>query len=231
MEAVSVAFVLFPNVTQLDLTGPAQVLSRLGNVSIDLVAGSIDPVFTDAGFSLNPTCVYADCPSPDVICVPGGAGADDAMLDPDLIEWLRRAAPSASWITSVCTGSLILGAAGLLEGKRATSHWLSRPMLSEFGAIPVAERVVFDGNVVTGGGVTAGIDFALALVARIRGEDHARMVQLALEYDPQPPFAAGSPEAAGEEIVEQVRTLSRRSQADRLTKVGAARARLDQRAL
>lgn len=195
-----------------------------------MVAGSLDPVATDAGFSINPTCVFADCPAPDVICVPGGAGADDAMFDPDCIAWLRTAAASASWITSVCTGSLVLGAAGLLTGKRATSHWLSRPMLSEFGAIPVAERVVFDGNVVTGGGVTAGINFALALVARIRGEDHARAVQLALEYDPQPPFDAGSPESAGEETVERVRALTAQSQADRLSKVSAARARLDRRA-
>ena len=228
MDALDVAFVLFPNVTQLDLTGPVQVLSRLGNVSIHLVAGSTDPVMTDAGFTINPTCTYKDCLNPHIVCVPGGAGADDAMLDDELIEWLRQVSTRADWVTSVCTGSLGLGAAGLLRGKKATSHWLSRPMLADFGAIPVAERVVVDGKVVTGGGVTAGIDFALSLTAIIRGEEHAKVVQLSLEYDPQPPFRSGSPDDADEVIVERIRELAQNSQSRRQTKVSAASAKLSE---
>lgn len=227
MDALDVAFVLFPNVTQLDLTGPVQVLSRLGNASIHLVAGSTDPVITDAGFSINPTCTYRDCPEPHIICVPGGAGADDAMFNRELIEWLRQAAVGADWVTSVCTGSLVLGAAGLLQGKKATSHWLSRSMLAEFGAMPVGERVVVDGKFVTGGGVTAGIDFALSLTALIRGEEHAKLVQLSLEYDPKPPFHSGSPDAAEQIIVERIRELTRDSQSQRQAKVSAASARLN----
>lgn len=226
MDALDVAFVLFPNVTQLDLTGPVQVLSRLGNASVHLVAGSTDPVMTDAGFSINPTCTYKDCPNPHIVCVPGGAGADHAMLDNELIEWLRQVAARADWVTSVCTGSLVLGAAGLLRGKKATSHWLSRPMLADFGAIPIAERVVVDGKFVTGGGVTAGIDFALSLTAMIRGEEHAKLVQLSLEYDPQPPFRCGSPEDADQVIVDRIRELTKGSQSRRQAKVSAASAKL-----
>ncbi|MEP0189750.1 MAG: DJ-1/PfpI family protein [Erythrobacter sp.] len=228
MDALDIAFVLFPNVTQLDLTGPVQVLSRLGNVSVHLVAGSTDPIMTDAGFSINPTCTFTDCPKPHIVCVPGGVGADDAMLDEELIAWLREVSVGADWVTSVCTGSLVLGAAGLLQGKEATSHWLSRRMLAEFGAIPVAERVVVDGKFVTGGGVTAGIDFALSLMAMIRGEEHAKLVQLSLEYDPQPPFRSGSPDKADEALVDRVRELAHSSQSERQTKVSAASARLFQ---
>jgi len=226
MKALDVAFVLFPDVTQLDLTGPAQVLSRLGNASVHLVAGSTDPVMTDAGFSINPTCTFRDCPKPHIVCVPGGAGADNAMFDKKLIAWLREVSVGADWVTSVCTGSLVLGAAGLLKGKRATSHWLSRPMLAEFGAIPVADRVVVDGKFVTGGGVTAGIDFALSLMAMIRGEEHAKVVQLSLEYNPQPPFRSGSPEEADEVVVKRIRELTKASQSQRQAKVSAASANL-----
>lgn len=226
MDELDVAFVLFPNVTQLDVTGPAQVLSRLGNASVRIVAGSTDPVMTDAGFSINPTCTYADCPNPHIVCVPGGAGADDAMLDDELIEWLRQVSKEADWVTSVCTGSLVLGAAGLLHGKKATSHWLSRSMLADFGAIPVAERVVVDGKFVTGGGVTAGIDFALSLTAMIRGEEHAKLIQLSLEYDPQPPFRSGSPDNADHVIVDRIRELTQGSRSRRQVKVSAASAKL-----
>ncbi|WP_258319846.1 DJ-1/PfpI family protein [Qipengyuania flava] len=217
---------LFPNVTQLDLTGPVQVLNHLGDTRIELVASRMDAVPTDCGFSINPTTTYAECSGPDIICVPGGMGADDAMADEALLDWLRAAAEHAHWITSVCTGALVLGAAGLLLGRRATTHWLSRPLLAEFGAIPVEERVVFDGKLVTGGGVTAGIDFALELSARIRGEDHARRVQLALEYDPAPPFADGSPASADAQTVATVRAASEARQAERARKVREAAARL-----
>ena len=197
-----IAFLLFPNVTQLDLTGPAQVLSRLGgDTTLDLVWHTRDPVLTDAGFSILPTATLDEVPAVDILCVPGGFGVNDVIADDVAMDWVARVGADAAWVTSVCTGSLVLGAAGLLRGRRAGCHWAQREMLRLFDAEPVAERVVVDGNRVTGGGVTAGIDFALTLTALIRGEDHARAVQLSLEYDPAPPFDAGSPERAGEALV------------------------------
>lgn len=201
LQPITVAFLLYPNVTQLDLTGPAQVLSRLGNQRIHLVARDREPVPTDAGFALLPTATIEEVRSADVLCVPGGLGCLDVMEDEHLLAWVREVAEGAQWVTSVCTGSLILGAAGLLRGYRAACHWDWRDKLKLFGAEPVAERVVFDRNRVSGGGVTAGIDFGLALTAAIRGEAHARAVQLSLEYDPAPPFDSGSPERAGEALV------------------------------
>jgi cyclohexyl-isocyanide hydratase len=198
---ISVAFLLFPNVTQLDLTGPAQVLSRLGNAKIDLVWKTLDPVMTDAGFAIMPTATFEDVAAADVLCVPGGLGVIGVINDDVAMDWVRKMGAGADWVTSVCTGSLILGAAGLLKGYKATTHWASHNQLALFGAEPVKARTVFDRNRVTGGGVTAGIDFALALTAAIRGEEHARMVQLSLEYDPAPPFDSGSPDKAGEAAV------------------------------
>lgn len=218
---VTIAFLLFPQVTQLDLTGSAQVLSRLGNVTIHLVAATLEPVPTDAGFALLPTATFADMPRATILCVPGGFGTVAAMEDAATLAWLREVAAEAEWVTSVCTGSLLLAAAGLLTGYRATSHWASRDQLAWFGAIPVAERVVFDRNRVTGGGVTAGIDFALALVAAIRGEEHARFVQLSLEYDPAPPFDSGSPEAATPETLARYHALVERLAPGRAAKVRA----------
>ncbi|MFW2852869.1 DJ-1/PfpI family protein [Sphingomonas sp. TX0543] len=198
-----IAFLLFPQVTQLDLTGPAQVLSRMGDgTRLDLVAATRDPVSTDAGFAILPTATFADVPKADILCVPGGFGTNAAIADDRTIDWVRQLGLNAEWVTSVCTGSLILGAAGLLEGYRATCHWGQRHMLPLFGATPVSERVVIDRNRVTGGGVTAGIDFAFRLMALIRGEAHARMVQLSLEYDPDPPFDSGSPEHADIALVD-----------------------------
>lgn len=211
LSPVRVAFLLFPNVTQLDLTGPAQVLSRLGNATIDLVAKTAGPVMTDAQFTLNPTATFADYAGCDILCVPGGFGDQAVMEDADALAWVRAMAAGAQWVTSVCTGALILGAAGLLKGYRATTHWGSHHHLAGFGAIPVHERVVFDRDRVTGGGVTAGIDFALALTAAIRGEAHARMVQLSLEYDPAPPFDSGSPERALSATVEGYRRMVARA--------------------
>lgn len=197
-----VAFLLFPDVTQLDLTGPAQVLSRLGSdTRIDLVWKTRDPVPTDAGFSILPTATFDEVAAADILCVPGGFGTNGVIADGAAMDWVAGIGASATWVTSVCTGSLILGAAGLLRGHRAGCHWAQRHMLPLFGAEPVAERVVVDRNRVTGGGVTAGIDFALTLTALVRGEAHARMVQLALEYDPAPPFDAGAPERAGPDLV------------------------------
>lgn len=200
-DPIRIAFLLFPDVTQLDLTGPAQVLSRLGNATVDLVWKTREPVMTDAGFAIQPTATFADVPRADILCVPGGFGVNGVIADDEAMAWVQAIGATATWVTSVCTGSLILGAAGLLEGYRAGCHWAQRDMLPLFGAIPVADRVVIDRNRVTGGGVTAGIDFALTLTALLRGEAHAKAVQLSLEYDPQPPFDAGSPERAGDELV------------------------------
>jgi cyclohexyl-isocyanide hydratase len=221
-----IAFLLFPGVTQLDLTGPAQVLSRLGDVKIDLVAKTMAPVDTDAQFQLLPTATFAEVPRTDILCVPGGFGTVPAMSDDDMLAWLRKVGAEASWVTSVCTGSLLLAAAGLLDGYRAACHWASREQLAMFGVEPVAERVVFDRNRVSGGGVTAGIDFALALTAAIRGDAHAKFVQLSLEYDPAPPFDSGSPERADAETVAQYRAMVDRLAPGRIDKVRAIAERL-----
>ena len=221
MEPIHIAFLLFPNVTQLDLTGPAQVLSRLGNTKIDLVAKTRDPVPTDAGFALLPTATFADVHRADILCVPGGFGVLPAMEDAETLDWVRRIGADATWVTSVCTGSILLAAAGLLTGYRATSHWASRHQLAWFGAEPVAARTVFDRNRVTGGGVTAGIDFALALTAAIRGEDHAKFVQLSIEYDPAPPFDSGTPDKAAAATLDRYRAMVARNVPDREARVKA----------
>jgi cyclohexyl-isocyanide hydratase len=196
-----VVFLVYPNVTQLDFTGPAQVLSRLPDARIDLVWKTRDPVPTDAGFSVLPTATLAEIDRADILCVPGGIGCTGIMEDAEVIAWVTRVGADAKWVTSVCTGSLILAAAGLLTGYRATSHWAWHSYLSMFGVEPVRQRVVFDRNRATGGGVTAGIDFGFALMAEIAGEEHAKMVQLALEYDPAPPFDSGIPEKASPEVM------------------------------
>ncbi|WP_040500829.1 DJ-1/PfpI family protein [Henriciella marina] len=216
---LSVAFLLFPNVTQLDLTGPAQVLSRLGNTTIHLVSRSLDPVPTDAGFSLLPTDTFAEVASADIICIPGGFGTVEVMQDAETLDWVRQVAREADWVTSVCTGSLVLGAAGLLKGYRATTHWASHEQLGFFGAIPTKQRIVLDRNRLTGGGVTSGIDFALALTSRIRGEEHAKFIQLSIEYDPHPPFDSGSPEKADPETVERYWALINKTAPGRVEKV------------
>lgn len=197
-----IAFLLFPNVTQLDLTGPAQFLSRLPDAKVDLVWDSLAPVPTDAGFSILPTATFADVPQADLLCVPGGIGVAKVINHAPALDWVRQVGSDAQWVTSVCTGALILGAAGLLKGYRATTHWAWHDLLALFGAEPVQARHVIDRNRATGGGVTAGIDFALALMAEIAGEDHARAVQLALEYDPAPPFDGGCPAKAGAALVD-----------------------------
>lgn len=224
MEPVHIAFMMFPGMTQLDLTGPAQVLSRLGNVTIDYVAASMEPVPTDAGISLVPTATFDMVTRADILCVPGGMAQIDVMEDDAALAWVRTIGAQATWVTSVCTGSLILAAAGLLTGYRATCHWTSRHQLAWFGVEPVGERVVFDRNRVTGGGVTAGIDFALALTAAIRGEAHARIVQLSLEYDPAPPFDSGTPDKALPETLALYRERAGRAGADREARVKAVAA-------
>jgi len=213
--------VLFPNVTQLDLTGPAQVFSRWPNTELHLVAATLDPVVTDAGFALVPTVTFADCPPVDVVCVPGGDGVFENLENEELLAFVRRTAAEAAWVTSVCTGAFVLAAAGVLRERKAATHWASRELLSTLGVEVVAERVVYDGNVVTGGGVTAGIDFALSLTAAELGEDVARRLQLQFEYDPAPPFDAGSPDKADPQLVAGIREFVQASRRDVVARAAA----------
>ena len=193
---------LFDGFTQLDLTGPYEVLARMADAEIALVAKSLDPVRSDQGLRIVPTHTFTDAPPHDVLFVPGGPGVDAAMLDDDVLAFVRR---PAQHVTSVCSGSLILAAAGLLDGREATTHWNSVEFLPQLRARHADARVVVDGNRITGAGVSAGIDFALALVAQLSGEEAAKAIQLMIEYDPQPPFHAGSPQSAGAELVARVR--------------------------
>jgi cyclohexyl-isocyanide hydratase len=214
-----IGILIFPAVTQLDATGPAQVLARTPGATLHMIWKTRDPVKTDAGFSIVPTTTFADCPQLDVICIPGGAGQIDLMNDAETLAFVAAQGAKARYVTSVCTGSLVLGAAGLLNGYKSACHWASRDLLAAFGAIPVAERVVRDRNRFSGGGVTAGIDFGLTLLAELAGDEVAQSVQLGLEYDPQPPFQSGSPEKAGAERTARVRAqmekmIARRQEAN-----------------
>ena len=193
---LQIGLLLFPNLTQLDLTGPLQVFSGIPGAVVHLIAKQIEPVSSDTPLKLLPTVTFADCPQLDVICVPGGLGTDAMLDDEETLEFLRRQAAGARYVTSVCTGSLVLGAAGLLRGYRAATHWSAMQDLATFGAIPTSTRVCVDRNRITGGGVTAGIDFALTLAAILTSRETAEMIQLMLEYNPAPPFDAGSPETA-----------------------------------
>jgi cyclohexyl-isocyanide hydratase len=192
--------------TQLDMTGPYEVLARMPNTKVHLIAHSLDPVQTDRGMKIVPTITFADCPQLDVVMVPGGPGQQDLMEDEVVLGFLRRQAAGAKYVTSVCTGSLVLGAAGLLRGRRATCHWAAIEHLTPLGATPVHDRVVIDGNVITGAGVASGIDFALAVAAVLEGEEVARQIQLQIEYDPSPPFDSGSPSTASPETVALLRS-------------------------
>jgi cyclohexyl-isocyanide hydratase len=196
-----IGMLIFPRLTQLDMTGPYEVLARLPDTTVELIARTREPVTSDRGMKIVPTTTYADCPPLDVVMVPGGAGQQDLMDDEAALSFLRKTAAGAQFVTSVCTGSLVLAAAGLLRGKRATCHWSAIDHLALLGAIPVRERVVVDGNVVTGAGVASGIDFALKLAAILDGEKVAREIQLQIEYDPDPPFDSGSPKTAAPEMV------------------------------
>jgi cyclohexyl-isocyanide hydratase len=200
-ETCHIGLLLFPQVTQLDLTGPAQFLSRVPGARIHLLWKDTGPVMSDVGFSINPTTRFEDCPQLDVLCVPGGFGVVELLGDGETLDFLRRQAAGARYVTSVCNGSLVLGAAGLLQGYRSACHWHWRRHLGAFGALPEEGRIVRDRNRISGGGVTAGIDFALALAAELAGEEVAKAIQLGLEYDPQPPFDCGSPAGAGAERV------------------------------
>lgn len=225
-RSVRIVFALFPGVTQLDFTGPHQVFSALAGAEVLLASRTGEPI-DSAGIVFGGLRRLGDIDRCDVVCVPGGAGAtDNAISDPDFLAELRRLAGTARYVTSVCTGSIVLGAAGLLRGRRAACHWASRELLPAFGAIPDPARVVRDGNIVTGGGVTAGIDFALTLVAEIAGEEVAQAIQLQIEYAPAPPFAAGSPESASPAVLARAGARYQATGARRRAQVEAAAARL-----
>jgi len=198
---LQIGLLIFPKVTQLDLTGPLQVFSNLPGAVVHLIWKRIEPVATDTVLTLTPTVSFADCPQLDVICVPGGAGINDMVNDEEMLAFLRQQAAGAKFVTSVCTGSLVLGAAGLLRGFRAATHWTAMAFLAPFGAIPTKTRVCVDRNRVTGGGVTAGIDFALTLVSILVDRPTAEAIQLGIEYNPAPPFNAGSPDTASAEVL------------------------------
>lgn len=221
-DEIRIAFLLFPHLTQLDLTGPAQVLSRVPGARVEYVAATLDPVPSDCGLALVPTVTIQDAGAADVLVVPGGDGAFDAMLDPDVVAFVRRQAEDATWMTSVCTGAFVLGAAGLLAGRRATTHWASKPMLEAFGAQPVDARIARDGAVVTAAGVSAGIDMALWLAAELAGRPAAEAIQLQIEYDPQPPFDHGSAERADAVVIARGRAAAEESRGDRVTRAAAA---------
>ncbi|OYD81379.1 DJ-1/PfpI family protein [Azospirillum brasilense] len=199
-KAPSFGLLLFPNVTQLDLTGPYEVLARVPGAQVHLLWKTLDPVRSDTGLTILPTNTFAEAPPLDLLLVPGGGGINALLTDEEVLSFLEERASSTRYLSGICTGSLVLGAAGVLEGRRAGTHWASREFLAAFGATPVAERVVVDGTLFTGGGVTAGIDVALRIVGEMFGADTAKRVQLSIEYDPQPPFDAGSPDGAGEAV-------------------------------
>jgi transcriptional regulator GlxA family with amidase domain len=205
-----IAILIFDGLTALDAVGPYEVLSRLPGAELRLVAKEPGLKRTDTGaLGVQADLAIADLPGPDVVLVPGGEGNRPLMRDSEVLDWLRVAHESSTWTTSVCTGALVLGAAGILDGKRATTHWAFLDLLSELGAEPVTERVVEDGKVITAAGVSAGIDMALTLAARIAGNEVAQAIQLGIEYDPQPPFDAGSPSKASPEVIELVRAAER----------------------
>jgi len=211
---VQIAILLYDRFTALDAVGPYEVLARLPGATVVFAAERPGPVRADTGMlALTVGAALADVAHPDIVLVPGGPGQDDQMTDGAVHEWLRAADAASSWTASVCTGSLILAAAGLLAGRRATSHWLALDQLAEFGVTPVSQRVVIDGKFITAAGVSAGIDMALGLAGRIGGMELAQAIQLSIEYDPQPPYQAGSPGKAPRDLVARTRARSRQASA------------------
>ncbi len=205
---MDVAIPLFDKMTALDAVGPYEVLWRLPDVKVHFVGERIGPIESDRPLRLVVDEPYDALPAPDVVLVPGGFHVDDMVSDQALVEWIQHADKTSTWTTSVCTGALVLGAAGLLEGKNATTHWATKDMLAQYGATYVTERVVVDGKIVTGAGVSAGIDMALTLAGIISGEAIAEAVQLDIEYDPKPPYNTGSLATAPPEIVQLAREVT-----------------------
>lgn len=198
---LDVGFLIFPRVQQLDLTGPYEVLASLPGTRTHLIWKTAAPITASTGLMLAPTTDFAHCPPLDIFCVPGGVGINPLLEDAEVIAFVQKQAQNVRYLTSVCTGALLLGAAGLLRGKKATTHWNARDFLPRFGAILTQGRVVHDGNLFTAGGVTAGIDFGLAIVAELAGRDAAETIQLGLEYRPAPPFNAGGPDTASPAVL------------------------------
>jgi cyclohexyl-isocyanide hydratase len=226
MTTTRVGFLAFPNMTQLDMTGPLQVFASLPGVELHVIWKTLDPIDAHGGLRLLPDTAMADCPALDVICVPGGSGVAALMEDESVLAFLQQQAATARYVGSICTGALVLGAAGLLKSRKATTHWAWLDLLAPLGAIPQTDRVVRDGNVFTGGGVTAGIDFALTMVAELAGRDAAEAIQLGIEYAPAPPFDSGRPDRARPEVLAAVQQRMAAMRADRDRVVSRVRAKL-----
>jgi cyclohexyl-isocyanide hydratase len=230
MADINIGFLIFPRITQLDFTGPLQVLSRVPGAKTHLVGKRIEPIPSDTVLTITPTTTFADCPQLDVICVPGGLGTDALLNDEETLDFLRKQAKAAQYVTSVCTGSMVLAAAGLLDGYRATTHWSAIGFLGQLGAIPEKTRVCTDRNRITGGGVTAGIDFGLTLAEKLSDRTTAEMIQLTLEYNPAPPFNSGSPETAPPAVIEKLQqrfaAAAASGASDRAAAVARAAARI-----
>ena len=211
----SFGLLVFPDIQQLDLTAPYEIFASAPGATVHLVWKDLAPVRASTGLCLKPTTTLAECPTLDVICIPGGVGVNALMTDGVVLHFIAERARDARFVTSVCTGSLVLGAAGLLRGRRATSHWNARDLLAGFGAVPTMGRIVRDGNLITAGGVTAGLDFGLTVLDELLGREEAAAVQLQLEYAPAPPFASGTPEEASPAVLDAVRQRFTGSRAKR----------------
>lgn len=222
----TIGMLIFPRMTQLDFTGPFEVFARIPNAEVHVLWKQLEPITSDRGLAILPTTTLDACPNLDLICVPGGPGQTAVMDDEQIVTFVRNQGRHAKFVTSVCTGALILGAAGLLSGYKATTHWMSHDQLSVFGATPVMSRIVVDRNRITGGGVTAGIDFGLSVAGLIAGEQVARSIQLQLEYHPEPPFNSGSPATATPELVAAARQSGAAMLRERWAATGRAARRL-----
>src|SRR5262245_50357751 len=221
-----IGLLLFPKITQLDLAGPYEVFSRVPGTAVHLLWRDTQPIVSEWGLQLRPDTRFEECPALDVLCVPGGPGTFELLGDEIVVNAIRTIAQRSRLVTSVCTGAFLLGAAGLLAGRRATTHWASRDLLREFGAIPDEGRIVVDGNLITSGGITSGIDFGLHIAAQLVGDEEAKEIQLAMEYDPAPPFASGSPRVAEPAVVARFSERIRQRQERRAALVREASRRL-----
>lgn len=218
--SLSFGILIFPNVQLLDVAGPNDAFAGIPGAKVHLIWKDMDPVSTTSGMEIKPSTTLAACPELDVLCIPGGGGVNPLLQDDAVLDFVRAKAAETRYVTSVCTGSLVLARAGVLQGKRATSHWNAVEFLAKMGAIPTEGRVVRDGNIYTAGGITSGIDFGLSIISDMLGEDEARTVQLAMEYAPEPPFKCGTPEKASPAIVAKARERMEQSRQERLALIG-----------
>jgi len=218
--SLSFGILIFPNVQLLDVAGPNDAFAAIPGAVVHLIWKDTSPVSTTSGMNIRPTTTLATCPKLDVLCIPGGGGVNPLLTDDVVLDFVREKAREVRYVTSVCTGSLVLGMAGILKGKRATSHWNAVEFLGKLGAIASDERVVRDGNIYTAGGITSGIDFGLSIISDLLGEDEAKTVQLAIEYAPAPPFDCGTPDLATPALVERARGRMEKSRQERLALIG-----------